>query len=124
MTKKIWWFILPLLLLGCTTTITNLTPSIQVRNPEGLYPIEAAWQTRKGRIRHESLKGSVLVGNESYPLQPTPLVSNRWETLVSIPADKDTIFYQFRFDYQYDHYPQRQSNSIASTPQRLKIKEK
>ena len=33
---------LPLLLAGCATAFTNLTPLQQARNPKNLYPVEVA----------------------------------------------------------------------------------
>ena len=42
----------PLLLAGCSTTITNLAPEHQVRNPNNLYPVEVALATRRHNISH------------------------------------------------------------------------
>ena len=122
MMKKVHWLLLPLLLTSCTTTMTNLTSSQQPRNAANLYPVEVEWSTRRGTIRPNSLQGFVLVGTEAYPLQQTPLISNRWETLIPVPANQDLVHYRFRFDYRYDSLPHTKSNSIASPPQTLKIR--
>ena len=39
---------LAVLLTGCNATFTNLTPKQQVRNEDGLYPVEVAMDTRQG----------------------------------------------------------------------------
>jgi hypothetical protein len=113
----------PLLLTGCST-ITNLTPAKQTRNSTGFYPIEAAFATRQQSMRPESIKPSVLIGNETYPMRKTPLVKNRWETLVPIPADKKSIDYHFRFYYEYNSVPQVRPGSIASREYHLEIVDK
>jgi hypothetical protein len=113
-----------LLAAGCTTTITNLTPSQQVRTPTGLYPFAVAWDTTQQSIRQETIQVCVQVGLEAYPMERTPLVKNRWEILVPIPADRNLINYRYKFDYEYLSIPQRKANSRLSSPYQLKILEK
>lgn len=113
---------LPLLLTGCaTSSITNLTPAQEPRNANGLYPVEAVWQSSQQSVVTDSIKPYVVVGLEAYPMRPTPLLKNRWETLVPIPADKDHIYYQFKFDYEYKGMPARRPDSVLSPEQRLDI---
>ena len=98
--KKIFiLLLLPLALAGCSSSITNLTPSRLARNSDGTYRVEAAWQTTEQTIRPESLKPLVMVGLESYPMRPELVVSNRWEAFVPAPADQHLIHYWFRFDF-------------------------
>jgi uncharacterized protein YceK len=117
--------LLPLLaaasLLGGCTTITNLTPAMQPRNSTGLYSIEVQWDTREQAIRPETLKPSVLVGLDLYAMKPTPLVQNRWETLVPIAPDKDSIRYRFKFDYDVAEIPARHKGSKLSPEFKLQI---
>jgi hypothetical protein len=123
MTRVVALFLLSVLLSGCAS-ITNLTPRRQVRNSTGLYPIEAAWQTREQALKPETLKPLVMVGLESYPMQPTPVVTNRWETLIPVPADKKIVRYRFKFDYQYNAIPQPRMNSKMSPEYTLEIVDK
>ena len=98
--KKIFILLLvPLALAGCSSSITNLTPSRLGRNSDGTYRVEAAWQTTEQTIRPESLKPLVMVGLESYPMHPELVVSNRWEAFVPVPAEQNLIHYWFRFDF-------------------------
>ncbi len=110
----------PLVFVGCST-ITNLTPSRQPRNATGLYPIETAWESRQQSIRQETIRPSVLVGLDSYPMRPTANIKNRWETLVPIPADKDYLIYKFKFDYEYNAIPRPMPDSKLSHEYRLQI---
>lgn len=114
--------VLPFLLSGCVSTSTsNLTSSQQPRNPSGLYPVEAVWESNQQSVIKESIKPRVVVGLETYPMKPTPLITNRWEALVPVPADQDTLFYHFKFDYEYQGFPERRSGSILSREYRLDI---
>jgi hypothetical protein len=115
-------FTLPFLLVGCATnSITNLTPAQHPRNDTGLYPVEAVWNSSQQSVVQESIKPFVVVGLEAFPMRPTPLLNNRWETLVPIPATESHIFYQFKFDYDYKGMPARRADSILSPEFRLDI---
>ncbi len=120
MKKFLLLLLTPLLFTGCST-ITNLTPSQQPRNATGLYPVEVAWDSRQQSIRPDSIKPSVMVGLENYPMRKTPLMKNRWETLVPIPAGKNIINYRFKFDYDYNAIPQPRPDSRLSPEHKLQI---
>ena len=113
-----------LLLSACTTTITNLTPGTQKRSPNGLYPFEVALDTRKQCLRQETLKPYVLVGAQSYPMQPTMGLKNRWETLIPISPDKEFVNYRFKFDYEFSSIPHPQNSSKLSSPYQVRILDK
>jgi hypothetical protein len=113
-----------LFLAGCSTTITNMTPSQTQRTTTGLYPFSVAWDCSQQSLVKDSIQAYVLVGTNLYPMQRTPLVRERWETVVPVPADKDILNYQYKFDYQYLTIPNRKSNSLLSNPYQLRILEK
>jgi hypothetical protein len=114
-----------LLCSACTSSrITNLTPAAQTRNSSGLYPVEAAWESNQQSLRPESIKPSVLIGLETYPMTQTPIVKNRWETVIPVPADKDSIRYRFKFDYDYNGVPAVRKQSVLSQEYKLEIKPK
>jgi hypothetical protein len=112
------------LLVGCSTTITNLTPSTQKRTPNGLYPFEVALDTRDRCVRQETLKPYVQVGGQLYPMQPTLGLSNRWETFVPVSADKEYVNYRYKFNYESRGIPKAQPSSRLSSPFQLQIQEK
>lgn len=99
MKKMLILIVLPLALAGCSSSITNLTPSRLVRSSDGTYRVEAAWRTTEQTIRPETIKPSVVVGLESYPMRPELVVSDRWEAFLPVPADQKLAHYQFKFDF-------------------------
>ena len=116
--------LLPLLLTGCTSVITNLTPRQYTRSADGLYHFEFQWDSRQQSIVPGSLKPAVLIGTEFFPMEPVSIVTNRWETLVPIPAKEKLVHYQFKVDYEYYAMPARQNSSLRSAPYQLEIKGK
>jgi hypothetical protein len=121
MLKQTWPLLLTALLTGCTGTLTNLTPQYQTRNANGLYPVAVAFQSRQQSLRWESIKPAVEVGNEVYPMRRMPLMTNRWETLIPVPAGTSTLHYRYKFDWQYNAVPAPQNDSMISAPQTLRI---
>jgi hypothetical protein len=116
--------LLPIILTGCQATFTNLTPRQQVRNPNNLYPVEVALDSRQQSMRWESIRPQIVVGNEAYPMRPTPLMTNRWEGLVPIPANKNWIYYQYRFDYNYNALGKPKSGTLTSPEYAVRIQDK
>jgi hypothetical protein len=123
-----WVCLLPVLLLGgCAsgsiynTAITNLTPARLTRNAENLYLVEAHWRSNQQSIRKDSFKAYVKVGTEFYPMRPSPLLANRWETLLPVPAGQNVVHYQFKFDYLVNAVPEIKPDSKLSAPQVLEI---
>jgi hypothetical protein len=113
------------LLTGCTTTsLTNLTPRQQPRNPNGLYPLEVMWQSEQATIVTNTIKGFVIVGTDAYPMQRSPMLPNRWETLLPVPADRDLVNYRYRFDYEYLQIPTRRPGNKWSDPFQLQIQDR
>ena len=57
MTKKFLPVLfLPLLLAGCATSLTNLTPLQQTRNANNLYPVEVALDSNEQAVRWDSIR--------------------------------------------------------------------
>jgi hypothetical protein len=111
-----------LLFTGCaTSTITNLTPSHQMRNSENLYPVEAAFDTREKALQKDTLQPYVIIGFDAYPMEPTPLLDNRWETLIPVPPNANTVNYRYKFDYEYLSVPERRKSSKLSPTYQLQI---
>ena len=113
-----------IILCGCKTTITNLTPGTQKRAASGLYPFEVELDTREQAIQKDTLKPYVLVGSQQYPMQPTLGLKNRWETVVPISPDKEFVNYRYKFDYEYLSIPKRSPGSKLSPPYQIQILDK
>jgi hypothetical protein len=104
---------------GCVTTgttITSLTPKREYRNNNGLYSFEAALNSRQQTLRWDSVKASVLVGSDIYPMRMTALMTNRWETLVPIPPSTSVISYRFVFDFNYNAFGSPPRADSKSSP--------
>jgi hypothetical protein len=122
MVKRILPLLLaPLLLAGCTATMTNLSPHQLPRNSNNLYPLEVRLDTRQQSLRWDSLKPQIVVGNISYPMRPTPLMTNRFEGLVPVPANADGITYRYRIDYEYNSLGKPKPGSALSEEYSLRI---
>lgn len=91
--------LLPLLLGGCTAVMTNLTPKQQFRTADNLYRVEVALASRQQALRWESVKPKIIVGHEMYDMRPTPLMTNRWEGMIPVPAGTSAIQYRYKFEY-------------------------
>jgi hypothetical protein len=113
-----------LLLTGCSTTITNLTPSQLPRNPNNIYPFEVSLQTTQQSIQQDTIKPFVLIGTSIYPMHEAPMITNRWEALVPIPADTNYVYYRYKFDYKYDRMPEPGESSRLSQTYQLEIVDK
>ncbi|MGA2685698.1 MAG: hypothetical protein ABSF51_11655 [Verrucomicrobiota bacterium] len=102
--------LLPVLLLtGCATTFTNLTPLEQPRNANNLYPVEVAFTSQQQSLRWESIHPYVVANGQLYDMRPTPLITNRWEGFVPVPPGVNAVAYRYKFDYLY--------NDIGKGPQ-------
>ena len=116
---------LPVLLLaaGCTTPVfTHMTPSLQPRNADNQYPVEVAFNSSQQSLRWDSIQPYVVVNGHDYPLRAVPIVKNRWEGYVPVPATKDSVTYRFKFDYLYNSFGNNpQHNSALSPNYTLKI---
>jgi len=113
-----------LVLAGCSTTITNLTPSQQTRSKAGLYPFEVMYECTQQSAVKETVRAFVQVGLDEYPMQRTALMNNRWETLIPVPANQEFVNYQYKFIYEYRSMPNRKEDSKLSAPFRLQILDK
>lgn len=114
---------LSLLLTGCAGKFTNLTPRQQIRNADGLYPVEVAFNSRQQTLRWETIHPQILIGSEVYPMKPTLLMTNRWEGLVSVPAGVTSVKYRYKFDFLQNEFGPRKQNSASSEVFTLRILE-
>lgn len=99
MSKRLF-LLLPLLLVllpGCAAKFTNLTPQRLPRSATGLYPFEVAMTSQEQALKWNSIQPMVRIGEEFYPMQPTPLITNRWEALIPLPPEASIVHYSYQF---------------------------
>jgi hypothetical protein len=113
----------PLLLAGCNATFTNLTPHQQTRSTNNLYRVEVALASRQQSLRWDSIQPKIVVGTDSYPMRVTPLMTNRFEGLVPVPATSSLIRYHYKFDFNYNAMGGPQPDSAVSPEYTLKVLE-
>lgn len=112
------------LLSGCaSSSITNLTPRTQLRNSENVYPVEIEFTSNLRTIRKESIRPYVQIGNDNYLMRKTPVVKNRWETLVPAAPETQQINYRVKVDFNYNSIPEPKPNSVLSGHYQLQITE-
>lgn len=114
--KKILLLLPVLLMAGCTTQFTRLTPLEQPRNANNFYPVEVQFDSTKQNLRWDSIKPYVLVDGELYPLHQVPLVDNRWEGFVSVPPTSSEVDFRFKFDYLYNTFGSDPKPNSAYSP--------
>jgi hypothetical protein len=111
-----------LLLTGCASTFTRLTPLEQPRNPNNLYQVEVQFNTTQQSLRQDSIKPFVLAHGELYPLTPVPMVENRWEGFLPVPAGDNQAAYRFKFEYLYNSFgTPPKAGSVWSPTYQLRI---
>jgi len=122
MKKLLGLAVLPVLLVACSTTLTNLTSTSQARNPKGLYLIEYEFSTTQQSIRPDSVQPFVVTGFDSYEMRQTLKMTNRWEVLVPVDKDKTVLVYRFKVDYEYNKFGGVGKASKSSPEYKLYIK--
>jgi hypothetical protein len=120
--RRVWLVGLALALAGCASNeISNMSPRVLRRSPDGLYPIEARWDSNLRALRDDSMTPYVVIGSEFYPMQRTALTTNRWETLVPVRAGQRFVNYRFKFDYEVAGFGRNHPNSKLSPTFQLEI---
>src|SRR5690242_15107839 len=120
--KKFLPLTLALMLTGCASTFTRLSPLEQPRNPNNLYTVEVQFNSPQQAMRPESIKPYVVVQGQMYPLHPVPIVQNRWEGFVPVSPSSDSTEYRFKFDYLYNAFGSQPAKGSATSPlYKLKI---
>jgi hypothetical protein len=123
MKKLFCLLLLPVLLAGCSS-ITNLTPSQYHRDPSGFYRVEAAWTSRRSAIIPDSFQPLVVIGFNTYPMRPVPIVEDRWEAFIPVPVDTNSVLYRYKFDFKVDAIGKPHWDSLMSSEYSLKVTDK
>ena len=112
----------PLLVVGCTATFTNLTPTQQTRNPNNLYPVEVSMTSRQQSLKWDTIRPQIVVGNDAYPMRRTALLTNRWEGLVPVPATEKVVHYRYKFEFDYNTFGTPKGDSALSPEYTLRVR--
>jgi hypothetical protein len=112
-----------LLFSGCAE-VTNLTASKQPRNKNGFYLVEATFTSNRQTLIPNTIKPKVVSGSDEIPMEPTPLVQNRWQAYVPANRDQPYVLYHYQFDFQYYATPEPQLDSVLSPEYKLSFTDK
>ena len=118
------FLLLPLLLVllpGCSAKFTNLTPRALPRNEAGLYPFEVAMTSQEQALKWKTIQPTLRIGEDSYAMQPTPLMTNRWEVVVSLAPETKVINYRFQFQFLKQGMKREIADSASSGYYSLQI---
>ena len=114
--------VLALVAGGCATSeVSSMSPKTLRRSADGLYTVEARWDSNLRAVCRDSMTPYVVVGMTFYPMQRTALTTNRWEALVPVPAGQRFLNYRFKFDYEVAGFGRRRPNSRLSPTYQLEI---
>lgn len=69
-----------------------------------MYPVEVAFESTQQSLRWETLSATVFVGNQEFIMTRTPMMTNRWETLIPVPAGTKNIEYRVKFTFDYNAF--------------------
>jgi len=120
--KKFLPLLPALVLTGCATNFTRLSPLEQTRNANNQYPVEVQFNSNQQSLRWDSIKPYVLVNGDLYPLQAEAGVPDRWEGFVPVAPGNNTVNYRFKFDYLYNNIgTQPKPNSAWSPTYKLHV---
>lgn len=108
---------------GCSSTITNLTPSALPRDPTGLYHFEAEWTStqRSRELRADTIRAYVVADQKAYPMERVQQMKDRWEADIPIAPGTNVLYYQYKWDYATAGFGKAVPNSLRSQTYRLEI---
>jgi len=121
MFKRFLMLSLPVMLVGCASNFTNLTPLRQPRSADNTYQVEVQFNSRQQTLRWHTIKPFVLVNGELLPMRQTKLMKNRWEGLIPVPAAASSVEYRYKFEFESTTFGGFQNDSMLSRKYELKI---
>jgi hypothetical protein len=113
------------ILVGCgTSRVTNLTTTRLPRNSTGMYPVEFAWDSNQQTMIPGTVKPFVVIGYDFFPMRPSLGISTRWETVIPVAADKNSVIYHFKVEYEYRTFGKPAKSSRLSPSYKLEVIDK
>ncbi len=120
--RWLWLPALVLLLVGCAgNQITNMSPRVMRRTPDGFYTLEARWDTNQRAVRDDTMTPFVVVGTQFHPMQRSTLNDRSWRATVPVPPGQRFLNYRFKFDYLKAGFGCRDPDSKRSRFYQLEI---
>ena len=79
--------------------------------------------TRQQSLKWETIRPQIVIGNDTYPMRRTPLMTNRWEGLVPVPPTEKVVHYRYKFDFDYNTFGTPKGDSALSPEYTLHVHE-
>ncbi|MSU46282.1 MAG: cell surface protein [Lacunisphaera sp.] len=92
--------LLLLVLTGCNSTITNLTPDTVPANPSQIYTITASFRPVNSQIDVSSIAPRIIIDGQNYKMTKSAVGSDIWEFEYQIPAGRAAVSYYFICNYR------------------------
>lgn len=89
-----------LLLAACDVKVVDRTPDTFSENPSNVYTITAEVQVRSGVVRKESIKPSIVIDGQIFPMTQSSLGSELWEYDYRLPPGRDSGAYYVIVAYE------------------------
>ena len=127
MLKSIFSFnskvLLILSLAGCSKTLTNVTPDDAQRNPSNLYRFTTQCNIRMNKIIPETLKLSLVIDGEKFPLKPYELTPSFYYYDYFLDSTRTDAKYFFEACYTTNNRGNRVERCDKTPLAKFKIKE-
>ena len=107
------------LLAGCASEVSNLTPRAVPISQTRTYPVEVTWDSARRGVKNDEMKAWVMVDQALYPMTRVPNTVNRWEARIPVPEGKTYVPYKFKFEYYVPEITTRTLTSEWSQEYRL-----
>ncbi len=127
MLKSIFSFSCKTLLIlsfsGCSKTLTNVTPDDAQRNPSNLYRFTTQCNVRMNKIIPETLKLSLVIDGEKFPLKPYELTPSFYYYDYFLDSTRTDAKYFFEACYTTNNRGNRVERCDKTPLAKFKIKE-
>ena len=127
MLKSIFSFTCKTLLIlsfaGCSKTLTNVTPDDAQRNPSNLYRFTTQCNIRMNKIIPETLKLSLVIDGEKFPLKPYELTPSFYYYDYFLDSTRTDAKYFFEACYTTNNRGNRVERCDKTPLAKFKIKE-
>lgn len=112
---------LSLLLCGCKTTFTNLTPQQVPQNPSGIYTLSFAAKIGESDVAKDSIEGFITIDGERHPMRETSPGSRVFEYEYAIPQNRQHATYFYEMQYKVNVHDSERERYAVSEYQNLQL---
>lgn len=90
-------------LVGCSKTLTNVTPQVAQRNPSNMYRFTTQCNVNPNKVIPDSFQLDLIIDGERHPLQSEALTPAFYFYDHTLGADRTNAKYYFELNYQQNN---------------------